>query len=76
MEHKRIPDHIDFQNLSGFRAEARQKLAAVRPKTLGQALRISGITPADIALLSVVISKPAKALQTPSCPAASDVTGD
>ena len=57
-EEKRIPAQLDFNTLPGLRAETRQKLAHVRPETLGQAARISGITPADLALLSVLIQRP------------------
>ena len=48
---KRIPANFDYSRLSQLRFEARQKLSRVRPVTLAQAGRISGITPADIALL-------------------------
>ncbi|MEI9897487.1 MAG: hypothetical protein WDN28_27420 [Chthoniobacter sp.] len=48
---------MDYQTISGLRAETRQKLASVRPATFGQASRISGITPADLALLSVFLEK-------------------
>ena len=57
-EERRIPADLDFNTLEGFRAEARQKLSNVRPETLGQAARISGITPSDIALLAVLIQRP------------------
>ena len=57
-ENKRIPVDFDYGSIRGLRAETRQKLAAVRPETLGQAGRISGITPADLALLSIMIQKP------------------
>lgn len=57
-EEKRIPGSLDYDAINGLRAETRQKLAKVRPETLGQAARISGITPADIALLSIVIERP------------------
>ena len=60
-EDKRIPANLDYALIRGLRAETRQKLAAVRPETLGQAARISGITPADLALLSVVMQKPLRA---------------
>jgi tRNA uridine 5-carboxymethylaminomethyl modification enzyme len=56
-EAKRIPPMLDYLAISSLRAESRQKLAKVRPETLGQAARISGITPADIALLSIVIQR-------------------
>jgi tRNA uridine 5-carboxymethylaminomethyl modification enzyme len=60
-----IPDGLDFGRVAGLRSETRQKLAAIRPTSLGQAARISGITPADIAILSIWLSK--NALQhTPS----------
>lgn len=54
---KRIPAAISYDAIRGLRAETRQKLAQVRPETLGQAARISGITPADLALLAVVIQR-------------------
>jgi tRNA uridine 5-carboxymethylaminomethyl modification enzyme len=57
-EGKKIPTHLDFQRIPGLRAETRQKLEKVRPETMGQASRISGITPADLALLSIVLERP------------------
>ena len=53
LEGKLIPAGIDYLSIQGLRTEARQKLARVGPANLGQASRISGVTPADIALLSV-----------------------
>ncbi|MEX1224843.1 MAG: tRNA uridine-5-carboxymethylaminomethyl(34) synthesis enzyme MnmG [Pirellulales bacterium] len=50
---KRIPDGFDYARLTQMRHEAREKLAHVRPTTLAQAGRVSGITPADVALLMV-----------------------
>ena len=50
---KRIPDGFDFAALGHLRTEARQKLTKIRPTSLAQASRISGITPADVALLMV-----------------------
>jgi tRNA uridine 5-carboxymethylaminomethyl modification enzyme len=50
---KRIPDRFDYGALTQLRAEAREKLSRVRPRNLSQASRISGITPADVALLMV-----------------------
>ena len=52
---KRIPEHFDFLQLPQLRTEARQKLARIRPTSLDQASRISGITPADIALLMALL---------------------
>jgi tRNA uridine 5-carboxymethylaminomethyl modification enzyme len=52
-----IPDGLDYGKIAGLRSETRQKLTAVRPTSLGQAARISGITPADIAIISIWLSK-------------------
>ncbi len=51
-----IPDGFDYGKIAGLRSETRQKLSAVRPTSLGQAARISGITPADIAIISICLS--------------------
>jgi tRNA uridine 5-carboxymethylaminomethyl modification enzyme len=56
-ESRSIPDSVDYTHVRGLRMEARQKFAAVRPATLGQAGRISGITPADIALLTIHLQR-------------------
>jgi tRNA uridine 5-carboxymethylaminomethyl modification enzyme len=53
LESKRIPDWIDYGKITALRAEARAKFKAIQPLTLGQASRISGITPADLSLLAV-----------------------
>jgi tRNA uridine 5-carboxymethylaminomethyl modification enzyme len=53
METRRIPDTFDFARLRHLRAEAREKLARVRPVSLGQASRIAGVTPSDLQILSV-----------------------
>ena len=50
---QKIPDGLDFRRIAGLRSETRQKLAAVRPTSLGQAARISGITPADVSIISI-----------------------
>ena len=57
---KRIPRTIDYDRISQLRAEARQKFREIQPVSLSQASRISGITPADIALLMAHIEKPSK----------------
>ena len=56
-EGKVIPEWVDFTKINGLRTEAVQKLTSVRPETLGQAARLSGVTPADIALLGVWITR-------------------
>jgi tRNA uridine 5-carboxymethylaminomethyl modification enzyme len=56
-ESKSIPTDIDYSKLHGLRLEAIQKLSSVRPQTMGQATRISGVTPADLALLTVWIER-------------------
>src|SRR5438034_1137480 len=53
----RIPDGLDYLRIAGLRSETRQKLTAVRPVSLGQAARISGITPTDIAIISIWLTK-------------------
>ena len=54
---QRIPDTFNFDQVAGLRSETRQKLTAIRPTSLGQAARISGITPADISILSIWLSR-------------------
>ena len=56
-EDQSVPLDLDYASLPGLRNESRQKLAEVRPATLGQASRISGVTPADVGLLAVWIRK-------------------
>jgi len=56
-ESRFLPQELDYEQISGLRAEARQKLVKIRPATLGQAGRISGITPADIALVTIFLEK-------------------
>lgn len=55
MENKKIPDDIDYSKIGGLRIEARQKLDKMRPYSIGQAARISGVSPADIAVLMVYL---------------------
>jgi tRNA uridine 5-carboxymethylaminomethyl modification enzyme len=57
MEHLTIPDGIDYWKVPSLRHEAREKLSCIRPESIGQAARISGISPADIAILSVAVKK-------------------
>ncbi len=57
IEHKRIPEEIDFNALPNLRNEARYALTKYRPRTFGQAGRLEGMTPADITLLSVLVHR-------------------
>ncbi|MGY4790893.1 tRNA uridine-5-carboxymethylaminomethyl(34) synthesis enzyme MnmG [Pediococcus pentosaceus] len=57
MEEKAIPDRIDYEAINGLATEGRQKLEKIRPTTIAQASRISGVTPADVAILSVYIQQ-------------------
>lgn len=56
MEEKPLPPDIDYEKIEGLRLEAREKLSRIRPLNLGQAERISGVNPADIAVLMVYLS--------------------
>lgn len=55
MEKKLIPDDIDYEDVRGIANEAKQKLATIRPLSIGQASRIGGVTPADISILLVYL---------------------
>jgi tRNA uridine 5-carboxymethylaminomethyl modification enzyme len=57
---KEIPVEFDYDRVPGLRTEARIKLKEVRPVTLGQASRISGVSPADIAIVNVFLKKAGK----------------
>ncbi len=57
LENKLIPDNIDYSQIEGLRLEARQKLNKIKPLNLGQASRISGVSPADITVLMVYLFK-------------------
>ncbi len=57
MEHKKIPAEIDYDAIPSIRIEARQKLKQVRPENVGQASRISGVSPADISVLLVYLGR-------------------
>ncbi len=56
LENRKLPDDIDYEKIDGLRLEARQKLNKIRPENLGQAGRISGVSPADISVLMVYLS--------------------
>lgn len=55
MESRILPENIDYASIEGLRLEARQKLAKLRPHSLGQASRISGVSPADISVLIIYL---------------------
>ena len=56
-EEKLIPDNIDYQNVKNLASEARTKLEKIRPISLGQASRISGVNPSDISILAIYLKK-------------------
>lgn len=56
-EAKQIPEDLDYQKIPNLASEARQKLELIRPKSLGQALRISGVNPSDISILMIYLKK-------------------
>ncbi|MBR1676311.1 MAG: tRNA uridine-5-carboxymethylaminomethyl(34) synthesis enzyme MnmG [Clostridia bacterium] len=57
LEEKALPEDIDYFKITGLRAEAQEKLARIRPRNLGQAGRISGVNPADVAVLMVWLKR-------------------
>ena len=56
LDERRIPESIDYDDVKGLRNEAQEKLKRIRPENIGQASRISGVNPADIAVLMVYLS--------------------
>ena len=57
LENKKIPKDIDYKKIKNIASEAKQKLDEIRPESLGQALRISGVNPSDISILSVYLKR-------------------
>ena len=57
LENKRIPEDIDYNDIINLASEAKQKLSEIRPTSIGQAIRISGVNPADISILSIYLKK-------------------
>ena len=55
LEAKQLPSDIDYKSVKGLRIEAAQKLDKIRPLTIGQASRISGVSPADISVLLIYL---------------------
>jgi tRNA uridine 5-carboxymethylaminomethyl modification enzyme len=62
-ENKKLPPELDYLSLAGLRREAREKLQKSRPDTLGQASRLAGVNPADIAVLLVYLEKMAREIK-------------
>ena len=57
LEEKQIPKDIDYSKVKNLASEARQKLEMIRPLSIGQASRISGVNPADISILAIYLKK-------------------
>lgn len=57
LDNKKIPENIDYKNIHNLASEAKQKLEEIRPTSIGQALRISGVNPSDISLIMIYIKK-------------------
>ena len=55
-----IPEDFDYKNITGLRKEAIEKLEQIKPLTIAQASRISGVSPADISILSILVKKSSK----------------
>ena len=55
LENKKIPENIDYDKIQSLRLEAKQKLNQIRPSSIGQASRISGVSPADVSVLLVYL---------------------
>ncbi|MGA0828785.1 MAG: hypothetical protein ACO3PP_02220, partial [Flavobacteriaceae bacterium] len=56
-EHVKIPDEFDYKELKSLSFEAREKLSAIKPSTVSQASRISGVSPSDISILLIHLGR-------------------
>ena len=57
LENQKIPDKFDYENIASLSNEARQKSIKIRPQTLGQASRISGVNPSDVQILMIYMGR-------------------
>ena len=57
LETKKLPEDIDYNELKGLRIEARQKLNKIKPTSVGQASRISGVSPADVSVMLIYLEQ-------------------
>ena len=57
LESKKLPEDIDYMEINGLRIEAKQKLSTIRPASVGQASRISGVSPADVSVLLIYLEQ-------------------
>jgi tRNA uridine 5-carboxymethylaminomethyl modification enzyme len=67
LESKPIPAHFDYAAVPQLRAEAKEKFNRIRPSSIGQASRISGICPADLAVLLIYLGSPGEGRAQPVC---------
>jgi tRNA uridine 5-carboxymethylaminomethyl modification enzyme len=68
LEGKLLPDDLDYGQIHGLRIEARQKLGRIKPRSVGQASRISGVSPADISVLLVYLEQMGRKGNSPPVP--------
>ena len=66
LEDKKIPDWLDYAEIRSLRTEAKVKLSKIRPATIGQAARISGVSPADISIVMVWVKRGPASKKAPS----------